>query len=114
MKAYLLYESRTLPVPGERATLGRKLDNTIVLASKTVSRYHAEIILIDNDYFLRDLNSSSGTFLNERRIAHTVPIKTGDKILIAEIELEFIVSDVDLDTSSKQRTSPLRPSGPKK
>lgn len=114
MKAYLLYESRILPVPGEMATLGRKLDNTIVLASKTVSRYHAEIVLVNNEYFLRDLNSSSGTYLNERRVAHPVPIKTGDKISIADIELEFIISDVDLDTSSKQRTSPLRPSSPKK
>lgn len=114
MKAYLLYESRILPVPGEKATLGRKLDNTIVLASKTVSRYHAEIVLVNGEYFLRDLNSSAGSYLNERRVVHAVPIKTGDKISIADVELEFIISDVDLDTSSKKRTSPLRPSSPKK
>jgi len=112
MNAYLKYESRVLAVPGDLVTLGRKLDNTIVLSAKSVSRYHAEIVLINQEFYLRDLNSSSGTYLNERRIAHAVPLKSGDRITIADIDLEFIISDEDLDVTSKKRTEQLKSSGP--
>lgn len=111
MNAYLKYETRILPVQSDLVTLGRKLDNNIVLSSKSVSRYHAEIVLINEEYFLRDLNSSSGTFLNDRRIAHAVALKNGDIITIADIDLEFVLSDEELDVKSKKRTSPLKPSG---
>lgn len=110
MNAYLKYGSRVLPIQGDLATLGRKLDNTIVLSAKSVSRYHAEIVLINQEYYLRDLNSSSGTYLNERRIAHAVPLKSGDRITIADIDLEFIISDQDLDVTSKKRTEQLKSS----
>ncbi|MBE0675592.1 MAG: FHA domain-containing protein [Bacteroidales bacterium] len=109
MYAYLIYETRVLPVNGDVATIGRKLDNTIVLSSKAVSRYHAEVLLTDGEYYLQDLNSSSGTFLNERRIAHPSLMKSGDFIRIADINLEFVLSDEDLDTHTKKRTSPLKP-----
>jgi pSer/pThr/pTyr-binding forkhead associated (FHA) protein len=112
MYAYLIYETRVLPVTGELATIGRKLDNTIVLSSKAVSRYHAEIAIIDDDYYLRDLNSSSGTFLNERRIAHPTLLQSGDFIRIADINLEFILSDDDIDVHTRKWTTPLKPNNP--
>jgi pSer/pThr/pTyr-binding forkhead associated (FHA) protein len=107
MKPVLKYGSRLLPLDSDLSTIGRKLDNTIVLSTQTVSRYHAEIVLINGEYFLRDLNSSSGTFLNDRRIAHPVALKSGDRITMADIDLIFMLDEKDFDTTTQSRTSPL-------
>ncbi|MBN2045230.1 MAG: FHA domain-containing protein [Anaerolineales bacterium] len=107
MKPVLKYGSRLLPLDADLSTIGRKLDNTIVLSSQSVSRYHAEIVLINGEYFLRDLNSSSGTYLNERRIAYPVALQSGDKITMADIELFFMFEDVEIDDTTRTRTTPL-------
>lgn len=41
----------------------------IVYPSKVVSRVHAELILQEGDWYLRDVGSSSGTFLNNERLS---------------------------------------------
>lgn len=109
MKPVLKYGSRLLPLDSELSTIGRKFDNTIVLSSQTISRYHAEIVLVNDEYILRDLNSSSGTYLNDRRIAFPEVLKSGDRINMADVELIFIMDEQEYDTTTRSRTSPLDP-----
>lgn len=52
----------------DRTTLGRNNDCSIPLAGKQVSRHHAHIYHQDAQYFLQDLGSSNGTFLNGKRL----------------------------------------------
>ncbi|HVC94518.1 MAG TPA: FHA domain-containing protein [Pirellulales bacterium] len=59
------------PNPGQRylipkgcAVLGRDADCEIVLGFSAVSRRHAQITLIDDDYYIEDLQSRNGTFVN--------------------------------------------------
>ena len=49
---------------GERAILGRHPDCDIVLDAGAVSRQHAQIRVIDGEYFVEDLHSRNGTFVN--------------------------------------------------
>lgn len=70
--------------------IGRSKDCQLSLASKTVSRYHAEIFENDNSIFIHDLDSTNGTFLNKQRVESMVLLKNGDTIYIAD--LEFRVS----------------------
>ncbi len=49
-------------------TLGREADNDIVLDEAAVSRKHAEIITSEAGYYLRDLDSTNGTFVNRQKI----------------------------------------------
>jgi pSer/pThr/pTyr-binding forkhead associated (FHA) protein len=109
MKPVLKYGSRLLPLDSDLSTIGRKLDNTIVLSSQTVSRYHAEIVFINGEFFLRDLNSSSGTYLNDRRIAFPVALKSGDRITMADVEVVFMLDEQEFDDTTMSRTSPLDP-----
>lgn len=56
---------------------------------KGVSRRHAKIIQRKGDFFIEDLGSANGTFLNDQRLTPYLPypLKTGDKIQIGRIEL---------------------------
>ena len=61
-------------------TLGRGDDADFVLPDKAVSRKHAEVFFRDGQWFLRDLDSSNGTYINEQRITQPIPLKSNDQI----------------------------------
>jgi pSer/pThr/pTyr-binding forkhead associated (FHA) protein len=58
-----------------------------------VSRRHARIIRRGDDFFLEDLNSMNGTFLNRNKLpAHTpVPFQDGDEIRLGNLVLRVII-----------------------
>lgn len=61
-------------------TIGRDFDNSLCLASPTVSRRHAELLIVDQDLFVRDTKSRNGTFLNGRRIDSFERLRSGDML----------------------------------
>lgn len=56
------------PIDKEFLNIGRKADNDISLDDKLVSRYHAQIFTNNGNSFLRDLNSTNGTFIEEQQV----------------------------------------------
>ena len=61
--------------------------------SAGVSRRHAEIVLKNNQWFLQDLNSTNGTFVNNLRLPpHTShPLHSGDQIRLGKWVATFQV-----------------------
>lgn len=61
--------------------------NDAVLHSPVVSRYHAKIYKRDGAYYLEDLNSTNGTYLNGQMISYheVMPIKSKDTISFADV-----------------------------
>ena len=71
-------------------SIGRAPSNQVVLADDKVSRRHAVIHAQDVDEFwLVDLGSSNGTYLNERRVAQPIRLWDQDKIEIGPFRLMF-------------------------
>jgi serine phosphatase RsbU (regulator of sigma subunit) len=62
--------------------LGRQLDSTICLEAQAVSRHHARIVRQDGSYFVEDLQSSNGTFVNGKRVRNQVPFNEGDTLQV--------------------------------
>ncbi len=52
-------------------TIGREVDNLVVIDAAAISRHHAEIEFIEGTWWLRDLGSSNGTFHQGVRIERT-------------------------------------------
>lgn len=62
-------------------TLGRAPDNAVALVSDSnVSRYHAEIERRGDNFYLVDLNSRNGTFVNDDPVEGERRLQEGDKI----------------------------------
>lgn len=77
--------------PLERGcTIGRASTNDIVLSDERVSRKHAIVHRQDrNEYWLVDLGSGNGTFVNGLRVALPTQLKDGDSIAIGATQLKF-------------------------
>jgi hypothetical protein len=58
----------TFPLGEHKVSIGRKAENEVVLRDEKVSGQHAEIVLEDGRFVLRDLSSRNGTLLDGRRI----------------------------------------------
>lgn len=61
-------------------TIGRAEDCSLVLKSRWLSRHHAEIYTSGRFLWVRDLESTNGTFLNHERISEAELLKDGDLI----------------------------------
>jgi pSer/pThr/pTyr-binding forkhead associated (FHA) protein len=70
-------------------TIGRKPDNDIVIDNMAVSGHHAKINLQGSAYVIEDLQSTNGTFLNEKKIVNS-GLRHNDQIIIGQHSLVFI------------------------
>ena len=68
---------------GPVCLIGRGADCQIVVDDRQASRHHARIFQNEQGYFLEDLSSKNGTFLNGQPVTDPVPIADGDEIGIA-------------------------------
>ena len=81
----------------------------IVLPERQVSRQHAEIFVEAGRYYLRDLQSKNGTYLNGEPVRSVVELKDNDEIQIALLErFRFVGADATLPLSEVMPTSRLR------
>jgi pSer/pThr/pTyr-binding forkhead associated (FHA) protein len=83
---------QTVQLNRERTTIGRHRDNDIVLEQSTVSGEHAVIVIMRSDFFLEDLNSTNGTFVNGRRIGKYL-LQNTDQIVLAKFPMQFMADD---------------------
>ncbi len=59
-----LERGKDFKIQKEETKIGRDEENDIILSHPTVSRFHAKIIREGENYFIEDLNSANGTFVN--------------------------------------------------
>jgi pSer/pThr/pTyr-binding forkhead associated (FHA) protein len=80
---------RQVPLESLTITLGRALENEIVLNDALVSRRHARLDYRDDQWVLTDLNSANGTFLNRQALSPQTPqpLASGDTFQIGSFEL---------------------------
>ena len=75
---------------GNAWRLGRSSENQIRVPSELVSRQHALVQLMENgEYYLFDLGSRNGTFLNGTRVTIPALLNDGDRISLGDFQVSF-------------------------
>jgi hypothetical protein len=69
--------------------IGRAEACQIKLSDTYVSQFHARLFTRDGGWFVEDLGSTNGTYLNQRRITGATPVAAGDRIKVGKVVLEF-------------------------
>lgn len=82
---------RKYELKADRYVLGRHPECDIVLEVGAVSRQHAAVSRDGNGYFVEDLGSRNGTYLNEEpeTIQNKRKLVAGDRIRICDVTLEY-------------------------
>lgn len=81
--------SQTVYALREITSIGRKNNNDIVVEKNFVSSEHACIERFKGDYWLTDLNSTNGTYINDYRVTQKVLLQTNDLIRIGAAVFRF-------------------------
>jgi hypothetical protein len=76
-------------------TVGRALDNDIVLESGDVSRHHARFEYAEDTLRLVDLNSTNGTRVNGKSIRSQSTVRTGDEVTFGTLSAQVIAFGSD-------------------
>jgi len=70
-------------------TIGRAVENDVVVTSRRVSREHARLRREGWRAILEDLGSTNGTFLNGERILNPVELRDEDRIRVGDVTFVF-------------------------
>jgi pSer/pThr/pTyr-binding forkhead associated (FHA) protein len=89
-KLILQFENRVLKEysTGVMVTIGRLPDNVVIIDNPAVSSHHACVHRDGEQFIVDDLQSTNGTFVNEKRVTrHT--LRDGDVVLIGKHQIVF-------------------------
>ncbi|MDZ4224396.1 MAG: FHA domain-containing protein, partial [bacterium] len=83
--------------------IGKRENNDLVLADKTVSRNHIEIEYTSDSFLLKDLGSTNGTYLNGSKVKEAY-LAPGDTIKAGNTLLEFVAFDekISIEPTAKE------------
>lgn len=90
---------RILPLDGARVTIGRDEENWLCLPAPVVSRTHAEVIRLGDDFLLRDHGSTNGSYVNDVRIS--------ERLLVDGDVVRFGKAGPELRFRAFEQTAPL-------
>jgi sigma-B regulation protein RsbU (phosphoserine phosphatase) len=85
----------------ESSVLGRHPDCDIVLDVQAVSRQHAKIIRTGADFYVEDMESRNGTFVNGEKIAERRLLRDNDRVKICNLLFTFRLYPPGLSDSSR-------------
>ncbi len=96
-------------------TIGRGDDNTFVISDRWISRNHAMLQWMETgEFYLIDLGSRNGSFVNGRRVSIPVTLQNGDHLTFGQTEIDFFCPNVqagepqsDLDAKEFTATATL-------
>lgn len=90
-KIFLKFNEQVLkeiPLEGPQLTIGRKPENDLVIDNPAVSGHHARVVKEAGGFFIEDLNSTNGTFLNDAQVQRQ-KLKNTDRIGVGKHSLIF-------------------------
>jgi pSer/pThr/pTyr-binding forkhead associated (FHA) protein len=70
-------------------TIGRANDSTLVLADDYASNRHARLVPRDGSWFVEDLGSTNGTYLDRTKVTSPMPVPLGVPIRIGKTVMEL-------------------------
>ncbi|HHT51545.1 MAG TPA: FHA domain-containing protein [Eubacteriaceae bacterium] len=74
----------------DTTTIGRSSSNTLSIKDPYMSKRHATITNDRNQFFIEDLDSANGTFVNGEELLNPIRLENGDSIKIGQVNFLFV------------------------
>ncbi len=95
----------------EETSIGRHPDCTLTVSQPSVSRRHARLWFDGGEWHVEDLQSSNGTYVNNRRISKST-ISEGDEVRCGDFVLTYVVREAPREASPAKAAPPSLPPSP--
>lgn len=83
-------QGRIIPIDRAVVLVGRSADcDAVVTGSQKISRRHCCLVQVDDEYYVRDLGSMNGVWLNGEKVDREAKMSAGDNLSIGDIEFRF-------------------------
>lgn len=107
-----LSPGKQIPVDRAVVLVGRSPDCDFVLdVSTKISRLHCAIVQVDNTYFMRDLGSMNGVWVNGDRVDNERQIRNQDNVVIGDVQFQFIENGQLVKASTQAAKKAPTPTG---
>lgn len=91
--------------------LGKHADCDVVLSDPRVSRRHARLFEKNGGLYVEDFKSTNGTYVNDESVSGTHPLTPGDRIRLAEYQIQVERSDgTKPPATAKEEAATVAPS----
>ena len=100
-------EAWEIPLPPGTYRIGRVEDNDFQIPHPSVSGSHCELVVDGQGVFLRDLDSSNGTFVDRNRVSE-VWLQAGQYVQLGTVEMLFETADGPTATTAAAPRAPIR------
>lgn len=94
-------------------TIGREKDNMLPVMSRTLSRKHAKITFHNGAYAITDLESKTGTLVNQRKVTKPQVLRHNDLVEIGAIKFKFLLEDSEKKAAEAAAAPAVKPVVPK-
>jgi pSer/pThr/pTyr-binding forkhead associated (FHA) protein len=94
-------------VPKDEVKIGRSDDNDIVIPNSSISRYHCLIKKENNHYFITDLGSHNGTFINGVKIEAKKVVEFRKDSVISLSQTKLKISDPNTPAQRNSYTTTM-------
>jgi pSer/pThr/pTyr-binding forkhead associated (FHA) protein len=99
-----------------KLTLGTSESCDIILSAEGISRKHISVLIEGDNYFVVDLGSTNGSFINEERLVpgrkteftSFFPVRLGHNILISLLSDEEGMEKIEIPVPEKERMGPAK------
>ena len=81
-------EGPEFPLKPSVTTIGRVVGQDVFVKGDSVSREHAQVQCVNDEYFVIDMGSLNGVFVNGKRVAKSI-LKEGDEIRFGKVRMFF-------------------------
>jgi HD-GYP domain-containing protein (c-di-GMP phosphodiesterase class II) len=97
------YRGRERGLVDKSITIGRDAEAGLQILDRSASRFHCEVFPVGGMWFLRDLDSKNGTYLNDEKLKDEELLRAGDVIKIGTTEMVFETGAASGDDDSSDR-----------
>ncbi|PDW02554.1 FHA domain-containing protein [Candidatus Viridilinea mediisalina] len=100
-------QGQTFQARGDDLVIGRQQGCALLVNHGQVSRQHARVVLMGNQWFVEDLNSANGTAVNGQRISGRHPLRSGDRLALGSYEFSVQISGGSADDMTPTVHTPV-------
>ena len=82
---------QAIAIPLAQFVIGRDPECNLRPASVLISKRHCALITRNGQVFVRDFDSTNGTFVNEKQITGEVPLNHGDSLKVGPLDFKVVI-----------------------